>query len=85
MTLEETLSHYAKGLWTAADTTRATGFSERAQRELAKIGILKPFPQAKTKQRLFSTNTLKRASLIYPLTDGRASIWPWPARSSWPT
>ena len=48
MMLDDALIWYRRGLFTAEDVTRATGLSERSQRELLKIGVLQAVPQAKT-------------------------------------
>src|SRR5919205_4095030 len=67
MDLEQALLWYAQGRFTADDVTRATGLSERSQRELLKLGILRPIPQARTKTRLLDRQMLKRAAVISPL------------------
>lgn len=58
---------YGQGCFDAEAMTRGTGLPERSQRLLAKLGILQPVPQAKTKPRLFDRRMLKRAAVIAPL------------------
>ena len=67
MDLESAISWYASNRFNAADMQRATGLSERSQRELLKLGILQAIPQSRTATRLFNARMLKRASLIYPI------------------
>jgi hypothetical protein len=67
MDLESAISWYGGGQFNAADMERATGLSERSQRELLKLGILQAIPQSRTATRLFDSRMLKRAALIYPL------------------
>ncbi len=67
MTLDESLIYYRQGQFTAEDVTRATGLSERSQRELLKIGVLQAAPQAKTKARLLYSRMVKRAAVVTPL------------------
>ncbi|TAN56092.1 MAG: hypothetical protein EPN26_04320 [Rhodospirillales bacterium] len=64
MNIDEALSWYAQDRFTAEDVTRATGLSERAQRELLKIGVLQAIPQAKTKARLLDSRMVKRAAVV---------------------
>ncbi|WP_173979923.1 hypothetical protein [Magnetospirillum sp. UT-4] len=59
---------------TAEDVTRGTGLSERSQRELLRLGILKPVPQAPTKQRLLSRPMFKRAAVIARLNSCGLSL-----------
>src|SRR4051794_31061974 len=68
MNVEEAATWYRKGAFTAADVTRATGLSERSQRELLKIGVLKAVPQAKTKARLLTSGMVKRAAAVAALS-----------------
>lgn len=65
--LNEILRWYWEGRFTAEDVTRATGLTERAQRELLKVGVIQPIPQAKTKARLLNARMLKRVAIIAPL------------------
>jgi hypothetical protein len=74
MTLDDALIYYRKGHFTAEDVTRATGLSERAQRELLKIGVLQAVPQAKTKTRLLDDRMVKRAAIIAPLNQHGLSL-----------
>jgi hypothetical protein len=74
MSFEDRLIWYQRGRFTSADVTRGTGLSERSQRELAKLGILPPIPQAKTKARLFDARMFKRAAIIAPLNKGGFSL-----------
>jgi hypothetical protein len=67
MDLESAIAWYGSGHFDAADMQRATGLSERSQRELLKLGILQAVPQSRTATRLFDSRMLKRAALIYPL------------------
>jgi len=67
MDLESTISWYESNHFNAADMQRATGLSERSQRELLKLGILHAVPQSRTATRLFDARMLKRASLVYPI------------------
>jgi hypothetical protein len=67
MDLESALSWYESNHFNAADMQRATGLSERSQRELLKLGILQAVPQSRTATRLFDARMLKRASLVYPI------------------
>ncbi|SED36469.1 hypothetical protein [Bradyrhizobium erythrophlei] len=64
---ESAIVWYGNGRFNAADMRRATGLSERSQRELLKLGILQAVPQSRTATRLFDSRMLKRAALIYPL------------------
>ena len=66
MSLEAAISWYENNHFNAAEMQRATGLSERSQRELLKLGILQAVPQSRTATRLFDARMLKRASLIYP-------------------
>jgi hypothetical protein len=74
MTLDEALIWYSRDRFTADDVTRATGLSERSQRELLKIGVLQPVPQAKTKTRLMSEHMVKRAAIVAPLNQHGLSL-----------
>jgi hypothetical protein len=75
MRFEDALKWYRQSRFTAADVTRATGLSERSQRELQKLGILQPVPQANPKaQRLLNTTMLKRAAIIAPLNRAGLSL-----------
>jgi hypothetical protein len=67
MDIESAIAWYRSSQFDAADMLRATGLSERSQRELLKLGILQSVPQLRTATRLFDTRMLKRAALIYPL------------------
>jgi hypothetical protein len=67
MDIESAVSWYASSNFNAADMQRATGLSERSQRELLKLGILQAVPQSRTATRLFDARMLKRASLICPM------------------
>jgi hypothetical protein len=67
MDLESTISWYESNHFNAADMQRATGLSERSQRELLKLGILQAVPQPRTATRLFDARMLKRASLVCPI------------------
>src|SRR3954454_3120157 len=67
MNLESAIAWYGSGKFNAADMQRATGLSERSQRELLKLGILQPVPQSRTATRLFDSRMLKRAAVIHPL------------------
>jgi hypothetical protein len=67
MDLESAIAWYGRGHFNAADMQRATGLSERSQRELLKLGILQAVPQSRTATRLINSRMLKRAALIYPL------------------
>src|SRR5215510_12468207 len=67
MDLESAISWYESDRFNAEDMQRATGLSERSQRELLKLGILQAIPQSRTATRLFNARMLKRASLIYPI------------------
>jgi hypothetical protein len=67
MDIESAVFWYANSNFNAADMRRATGLSERSQRELLKLGILEAVPQSRTATRLFDARMLKRASLIYPI------------------
>jgi hypothetical protein len=67
MDLESAITWYRSGHFNAADMQRATGLSERSQRELLKLGILQAVPRSRTATRLFNSRMLKRAALIYPL------------------
>jgi hypothetical protein len=67
MDLESAIAWYGSSHFNAADMQRATGLSERSQRELLKLGILQAVPQSRTASRLFDARMLKRAALIYPL------------------
>jgi hypothetical protein len=67
MNLESAIAWYGSSNFNAADMQRATGLSERSQRELLKRGILQAVPQSRTAARLFDSRMLKRAALIYPL------------------
>jgi hypothetical protein len=68
MNLEAAVSWYEKSHFNAADMQRATGLSERSQRELLKLGILQAVPQSsRTATRLFDARMLKRASLVHPI------------------
>jgi hypothetical protein len=74
MNFNERLTWYRQNRFTSADVTEGTGLSERSQRELAKLGILLPIPQAKTKVRLFNARMFKRAAIIAPLNKGGFSL-----------
>ena len=65
---DRVLDWYREDRFTADDLARATGLSERAQRELLKLGVLQPIPQAKTKKRLVSARMVKRAAIVAPLS-----------------
>ena len=67
MNSESAIAWYGNGQFSSADMQRATGLSERSQRELLKLGILRTVPQPRTAARLFDGRMLKRAALIYPL------------------
>jgi len=67
MDLESAIAWYGGSRFNAADMQRATGLSERSQRELLKLGVLQAVPQSRTATRLFDSRMLKRASLIHPL------------------
>ena len=67
MDIELAITWYRDSQFDAADMQRATGLSERSQRELLKLGILQAVPQLRTATRLFDARMLKRAALIYPL------------------
>jgi hypothetical protein len=67
MDLESAIAWYGSNHFNAADMQRATGLSERSQRELLKLGILQPVPQSRTATRLFDGRMLKRAAVIHPL------------------
>jgi hypothetical protein len=67
MDLESAVAWYGNSDFGADDMLRATGLSERSQRELLKLGILQAVPQSRTATRLFSQRMLKRAALIWPL------------------
>src|ERR1019366_421792 len=65
---DRVLDWYREDRFTAHDLARATGLPERAQRELLKLGVLQPVPQAKTKKRLVSARMVKRAAIVAPLS-----------------
>jgi hypothetical protein len=65
--LESAITWYGSSRFNAAEMQRATGLSERSQRELLKLGILQAVPQSRTATRLFDHRMLKRAALIYPM------------------
>jgi hypothetical protein len=64
MNLDDALIWYWQGRFGAEDVTRATGMTERSQRELLKIGVIQAIPQAKTKTRLLGSRMLKRVAVI---------------------
>lgn len=74
MDYEQRLDWYRQGRFTAEDVTRATGLSERSQRELLKLGVIDAIPQAKTKQRVINAHMLKRAALVAPLNRAGLSL-----------
>lgn len=75
MSYEDALKWYRESRFTAADVTRATGLTERSQRELQKLGILQPVPQPNPKaQRLLNTTMLKRAAIVAPLNRAGLSL-----------
>jgi hypothetical protein len=67
MSPESAISSSENSYFNAVDMRRATGLSERSQRELLKLGILQAVPQSRTATRLFNSRMLKRAAVIYPL------------------
>lgn len=75
MELTMALQWYREDRFTAEDVTRATGLSERAQRELLKLGILSAVTQANPKaQRLLDATMVKRAAVIGPLNRAGLSL-----------
>jgi hypothetical protein len=74
MNFDEAILWYRQDRFTAEDVTRATGLSERSQRELLKLGIVSAIPQAKTKQRLLTARMLKRATVIAPFNKNGLSL-----------
>jgi hypothetical protein len=74
MDFEDALFWYRQDRFTADDVTRATGLSERSQRELLKLGIISAVPQAKTKARLLTSRMVKRAAVIAPLNKSGLSL-----------
>lgn len=75
MNYVDRLHWYRESRFTAVDVTRATGLSERAQRELQKLGIIQPVPQPNPKaQRLLDATMLKRAAIIAALTKAGLSL-----------
>src|SRR3954469_21866440 len=74
MKFEDALQWYRQDRFTAEDVTRATGLSERSQRELLKLGIISAVPQAKTKARLLTSHMIKRAAVIAPLNKSGLSL-----------
>jgi hypothetical protein len=67
MNLKSAIDWYKNDRFNSADLHRATGLSERSQRELLKLGILRAVPQSRTAARLFDSHMVKRAALIFPL------------------
>lgn len=75
MEYEKTLHWYRQNRFTADDVTRATGLSERSQRELLKLGVIQAVPQPNPKaQRLVTDTMLKRAAIAAPLTKAGLSL-----------
>src|SRR5215469_1117223 len=74
MDFDDALFWYRQDRFTAEDVTRATGLSERSQRELLKLGIISAVPQAKTKARLLTSRMMKRAAVIAPLNKSGLSL-----------
>jgi hypothetical protein len=61
---EEYLEWYKQDRFTSSDVTRATGLSERSQRELLKNHMITAVPQARTKKRLVNRKMMMRMTLI---------------------
>jgi hypothetical protein len=61
---EQYLEWYKQDRFTSSDVTRATGLSERFQRELLKNRMITAVPQARTKKRLFDRRMIMRMGLI---------------------
>jgi hypothetical protein len=61
---ENYLEWYKRDRFTSSDVTRATGLSERFQRELLKKHMITAVPQARTKKRLVDRKMMMRMALI---------------------
>lgn len=72
--LDEALRWYWQNRFSADDVTRATGLTERAQRELLKAGVIQAIPQARTKARLLDSKMVKRIAVIAPLNSCGLSL-----------
>lgn len=75
MTQDEALYWYKLDRFTADEVCRATGLSERAQRELLKVGVMQAAPQGTSRVRLVSARMVKRGAVIAALNQCGLNVW----------